>query len=160
MTSQRRLGALARSFETSQSRLDIQTLFKTIFKQMESALVCSAPLQGTSPSNLDDGHVESPQQQQQQQLPDKGSAAGSSSSSGGGGGGGGKHRKRKVRFADGVTLEDGDSRERLMVLARHLSQKHYFSLDSAEASEGAAADAECSSSGRILRSRSCKVSKD
>ncbi len=119
---------------------------------MESALVCSAPLQGTSPSNVDDGHVESPQQQ----LPDKGSAAGSSS----GCSSSGKHRKRKVRFADGVTLEDGDSRERLMVIARQLSQKHYFSVDSAEASEGAAADAECSSSSRTLRSRSCKVSKD
>jgi hypothetical protein len=63
-----------------------------------------------------------------------------------------------------VALEDGDSRQRLHAFALQLSQKHYFSVDSAapEASPDTAAHAEgCgSSSGRTLRPRSCKVSRD
>ncbi len=105
----------------------------------------------SAPPNVGDGLVES--RRQQQQL-DRESGAESSS----------KQRKRKVRFADGVALEDGDSRQRLHKMARQLSQKHSFSVDSAapEASQDAAAhDEGCgSSSGRTLRPRSCKVSRD
>ena len=110
----------------------------------------SAPPHGASPGAVGDGHVES----QQLQQVDKESGAESSS----------KQRKRKVRFADGVALEDGDSRQRLHKMARQLSQMHSFSVDSAapEASQDTAAHAEgCgSSSGRTLRPRSCRVSRD
>jgi hypothetical protein len=107
-------------------------------------LLFCRPVQGTSPSILDDGHVESPQQQQQLEK-ESGAPSSSSSCS--------KRRKRKVSFADGVALEDGDSRQRLHKQARQLSEKHSFSIDAPEASKGAVADAERSFSGRTLRPR-------